>query len=126
MNEQTLKNMESVRHEMFGVLENIGRTKGGDYREMVHSLVMAGNCVDMFDMAMCLADSEFDEDKAMKLRELFISSLFGSLQKAYVSSGTDPDLLCSAINDAQAIGQSAQHLASAALKAGREGRSFGY
>jgi hypothetical protein len=124
MNHQIIKNIESVRTEMYSVLENIGRTKGNQYRGVVHSLVMASNCVDMFDIAISMATDDPDE-KTLQLRDLFLSSLFGSLHKACTSSGIEEELLCDAMEDAIAISQSAQHLTSTAVKAGKEGRSFG-
>lgn len=125
MNDQIIKNIESVRSEMHGVLQNIGRTKGAEYQGIVHSLVMASNCVDMFDMVISMSEDGPDEG-VLKIRDLFLSSLFGSLHKAYTVSGVDEDLLCDAMNDARALSESAQHLASTAVRAGKEGRPFGY
>lgn len=123
MNQQAIKNLNTVRAEVQVILNNIEEVKGTRYRTLLSALLLTNNLVEITGTMehFCEADPE----TLSKLRDTFINILHCQLSELLSLARVKDKDVEQAMLDATRIGESMHGMAHRAVNAALTGKKFG-
>jgi len=121
MNDNVTQNLDMVRDEVKGMLDNIERIKGQKYRKHVEHMFISHQIMEIITIS-----NLFVRDQDPRLAKVLISAassnMAAMLQNYYDASGFAEKDLEGLIQEADTIIKNSHNMAVSALNAGLDGR----
>jgi len=121
MNDNVTQNLDMVRDEVKGMLDNIERIKGQKYRKHVEHMFISHQIMEIITIS-----NRFVRDQDPRLAKVLISAaasnMAAMLQNYYDASGFAEKDLDGLIQEADTIIKNSHNMAVSALNAGLDGR----
>lgn len=121
MNEHVSENLDMVRDEVQGMLDNIEKVKGQKYRQHVEHMFISHQLMEIITIS-----NRFVRDQDPRLAKVLIaaasSNMAAMLQRYHDASGFDDKDLDGLIQEADTIIMNSHNMAVSALNAGMDGR----
>lgn len=124
MNEQLLKNVDAIREEAMGMIDNLSAVKGESYSEYVRLLLNVHQSANVIAM-LCEIAREFDEDMAAKMAGISEVLLTQVAISASALGKFSQQQSNEAIKEAERMRDWVDGMSERAIKSAQEGGSFG-
>lgn len=121
--EQLINNLDNVRGEARGIVDNIRAVRGDKHAALTMGFVHAST---LTDVARVLKESStLPEAVVERIGDVYLHSLTEVIRSFLTAADVDGDAIDAAINDASSVEGSVQSMARKAWEMAEAGKSYG-